>query len=74
MKRFLSLAVLFLATTLAMVAQIDFKVSYNRVSPTELDVVFTGTADAGWHIYSTNIPEDGPNPATFGLDKNEGAE
>ena len=74
MKRFLSLAVLFLATTLAMVAQIDFKVSYNRVSPTELDVVFTGTADAGWHIYSTNIPDGGPNPAEFGLDKIEGAE
>ena len=74
MKRFLSLVVLFLATTLAMVAQIDFKVSYNRVSPTELDVVFTGTADAGWHIYSTNIPDGGPNPAEFGLDKIEGAE
>ena len=74
MKRFLSLAVLFLATTLAMVAQIDFKVSYNRVSSTELDVVFTGTADAGWHIYSTNIPDGGPNPAEFGLDKIEGAE
>ena len=74
MKRFLSLAVLFLATTLAMVAQIDFKVSYKRVSPTELDVVFTGTAEPGWHIYSTNIPDGGPNPAMFGLDKIEGAE
>ena len=74
MKRFLSLAVLFLATTLAMVAQINFEVSYKRVSPTELDVVFTGTAEPGWHIYSTNIPDGGPNPAMFGLDKIEGAE
>lgn len=74
MKKFLSLTVLFLATSLAMVAQINFQVSYNRVSPTELDVVFSGTAEPGWHIYSTNLPEDGPNPAEFGLDKIEGAE
>ena len=74
MKRILSLAVFLFATTVAMVAQIDFKVSYNRVSPTELDVVFSGTAEPGWHIYSTNLPEDGPNPAEFGLDKIEGAE
>lgn len=74
MKKFLSMIAFFLATTMAMVAQIDFKVSYNRVSPTELDIVFKGTAASGWHIYSTNIPEDGPNPATFGLDKIEGAE
>ena len=74
MKRLFSMVVLLITTTAAMVAQINFNVSYKRVSPTELDVVFTGTADAGWHIYSTNIPDGGPNPAEFGVDKLEGAE
>ncbi|MBQ2123980.1 MAG: thiol:disulfide interchange protein, partial [Bacteroidaceae bacterium] len=74
MKKFVSLFALLFAATITMVAQIDFKVSYNRVSPTEIDVVFTGTAEPGWHIYSTNLPEGGPNSAEFGTDVIKGAE
>lgn len=55
-------------------AQVTFQVSQKRVSPTEIDIVFTGRADAGWHIYSTNLPPDGPNPATFNVDKKKGVE
>ena len=74
MKKFISLFALLFAATITMVAQIDFKVSYNRVSPSEIDVVFTGTAEPGWHIYSTNLPEGGPNSAEFGTDVIKGAE
>lgn len=58
----------------ALPAQVSFTVSYKRVSPTEIDVVFQGKADPGWHIYSTGIGDDGPTPATFNSDKSHGIE
>ena len=74
MKKILICSVLFLLTCAAALAQVNFKVSYKEVSPTEVDIVFTGKAAAGWHVYSTNIPADGPNPAIFGVDKKDGVE
>lgn len=74
MKKLFTLSLLFFMTTVAMLAQIDFKVSYNRVSPTEIDILFSGTAEPGWHVYSTNLPEGGPNSAVFGTDLIKGAE
>ena len=74
MKKTFALALLLLTICTSAWAQIDFKVDYKRVSPTEFDIIFTGTADAGWHIYSTNLPDGGPNPAVFGVDKKSGVE
>ena len=74
MKKFLSLILLlFTAALTAAVAQVNFTVSYKRVNPTTIDIVFTGTAQPGWHIYSTNIPDGGPTPASFGVDHIKGA-
>ena len=53
-------------------AQVKFSVAYKKVSATQVDIVFTGKADAGWHIYSTNIPDGGPTPASFGIDEAKG--
>ena len=74
MKKLFTLSLLFFMTTVAMLAQIDFQVSYNRVSPTEIDILFSGTAEPGWHVYSTNLPEGGPNSTVFGTDLIKGAE
>lgn len=74
MKKFLSLTLLLLVTVvMAVQAQVSFTVKYKRVNPTIVDIVFTGTAQPGWHIYSTNIGEGGPTRATFGVDKIKGA-
>lgn len=74
MKKFLSLTLLLLVTVVMVVqAQVSFTVKYKRVNPTTVDIVFTGTAQPGWHIYSTNIGEGGPTRATFGVDKIKGA-
>lgn len=74
MKKFLSLTLLLLVTVvMAVQAQVSFTVKYKRVNPTTIDIVFTGTAQPGWHIYSTNIGEGGPTRATFGVDKIKGA-
>lgn len=74
MKKLLTLIIMFLLVAVAAVqAQVSFSVSYKRVNPTTIDIVFTGRADPGWHIYSTNIGEGGPTPASFGIDKIKGA-
>lgn len=74
MQRKLSLALLaFLLSAVATWAQVSFTVSHKRVSPTEIDIVFTGKADAGWHIYGVHIGDGGPTPATFGTDVLKGA-
>lgn len=72
MKRFYSILILALMAATA-VAQVNFTVSYKRVSPTEIDIIFNGKADKGWHVYGCHCGGDGPNPAIFGTDKAKGA-
>ncbi|MCR4854040.1 MAG: thioredoxin family protein [Prevotella sp.] len=52
---------------------VHFTVSQKQVSPTELDVIFTGKIDAGWHVYSPGLPADGPISASVTTEKAEGA-
>ena len=60
MKRilFLLFSFVLLAVTAAQ-AQVKFSVSTKRVSPTEIDVVFTGNIASGWHVYGTDIAPGG---------------
>lgn len=62
--------------TLAVAAQmqdpVHFKVSQKKMSPTELEVIFTGRIDKGWHVYSTGLPADGPISATLTTEKADG--
>ncbi|MBO5251644.1 MAG: thioredoxin family protein [Bacteroidaceae bacterium] len=53
---------------------VQFKTELKKISETEAQIVFTGTIDEGWHVYSTDLPEDGPISATFNTDKMEGVE
>ncbi|MBO4826592.1 MAG: thioredoxin family protein [Prevotella sp.] len=70
-----SLAMLMVMITVAASAQspVSFSVQQKRVSPTEVDVVFTGKIQSGWHVYSTGMPDDGPISATLTTEKAEGA-
>ena len=45
-----------------------------RTCANEAEIVFSATIEKGWHVYSTEIEEGGPTPATFNIDKIEGAE
>ena len=74
MKKFFTLLTLLLLVATAAKAQVNFSVSYKRVNPTEVDVIFKATIAKGWHVYSTNIGEGGPTRASFGVDKADGAE
>ena len=40
----------------------------------EGEIVFTAKIDAGWHVYSTNLGNEGPIEATFNAVKMEGVE
>lgn len=51
---------------------VHFSVQQKQVSPTEVDVVFTGKIDNGWHVYSTGLPADGPVSATLTTEKADG--
>ncbi|MBP3786420.1 MAG: thiol:disulfide interchange protein, partial [Bacteroidaceae bacterium] len=74
MKKALSLISLFLLTATFALAQVSFNVAYKRVSPTEIDIVFTGKADRGWHIYSNGFGDGGPTQAEFSTDAKSGVE
>ena len=53
---------------------VKFQTELKKISDTEAELVFNAKIDAGWHLYSTDLPEDGPVSATINFDKLEGAE
>ena len=40
----------------------------------EAEIIFHATIDQGWHVYSTDIGDNGPIEASFNVTKMEGAE
>ena len=40
----------------------------------EAEIIFHATIDDGWHVYSTELGDNGPIEATFNVEKMEGAE
>ena len=71
---FITLLLTVFAVTAAAQMQdpVHFSVSQKKVSPTEIEVLFTAKIDAGWHVYSTGMPSDGPTSATIHTDAAEG--
>ena len=63
---------LFSLTAMAQQNPVHFSVQQKQVSPTEVEVVFSAKIDQGWHVYSTNLPADGPTSASLHVDKAEG--
>ena len=77
-KAFLLSLVLTIFSYVSAFAQIQdpvqFRSEWKTVSETEAEIVFTGTIDSGWHVYSTDLGDGGPISATFNIDKMEGLE
>jgi len=69
----LLLALITLAAKAQMEDPVHFNVTQKQLSPTEIEVIFTGRIDAGWHVYSTALPANGPISATLTTEKAEGA-
>ena len=51
---------------------VQFSVKQNKLSDTEIEVVFTGSVEPGWHVYSTDIADGGPTRAELTLEKQQG--
>ena len=77
MKKILSMWICMmfvLAMNAQMVDPVHFKAELKTGSGAEAEIVFHATIDKGWHVYSTEIGEDGPIEASFHVVKMEGAE
>ncbi|REE83008.1 thiol:disulfide interchange protein DsbD [Lutibacter oceani] len=44
---------------------VKWSTSVEKVSDSEYDLIMQATIEEGWHLYSQNVPEDGPIPTTF---------
>ncbi|MDO9037853.1 MAG: cytochrome c biogenesis protein CcdA, partial [Lutibacter sp.] len=44
---------------------VKWSTSTQKISETEYDLIVTATIEAKWHLYSQNVPADGPIPTSF---------
>ena len=77
MKKIFSLIVLLLGLNLAALAQMVNPIHFTsqlKTNPSsdEAEIIFSATIDKGWHLYSTELGEDGPISATFYANKMDG--
>ena len=68
------LNILTIAACLQMVNPVHISTEMKELERGEAELVFTASIDAGWHVYSTELGNDGPISATFNAVKMEGAE
>lgn len=50
----------------------DFKTK--ELSEDRIELQFIASIEPTWHLYSQDVPEDGPNPTTFNIDEGENFE
>ena len=68
------LNILTIAACLQMANPVHISSEMKELERGEAELVFTASIDAGWHVYSTELGNDGPISATFNAVKMEGAE
>ncbi|XMO86793.1 cytochrome c biogenesis protein CcdA [Algibacter sp. AS12] len=51
---------------------VKWSTSVEKIADTEYVLISKATIDSGWHLYSQNVPQDGPIPTTFTFDDSEG--
>lgn len=61
-----------LTVTAQFQSPVKFSVEQHKISDTEMELVFTGKIETGWHVYTTDIPEGGPTKAEITLEKQKG--
>lgn len=69
----LLLALLAVTAGAQMQDPVHFSVSQKKVAENIIEVTFSGKIDAGWHVYSTGLPADGPISATITTETSDGA-
>ena len=74
MMTHLLLNIMTIAACLQMANPVHISSEMKELERGEAELVFTASIDAGWHVYSTELGNDGPISATFNAVKMEGAE
>ena len=77
MRKLLTILVLVLAcvsTNAQMMDPVHFTTQLKELKNGEAELIFKATIDAGWHVYSTGLGNDGPISASFNKVKMDGAE
>jgi len=77
MKRTLFLTIMGLFSLMAwsqMVDPVHFSAQLKTGNSADAEIVFSATIDKGWHVYSTDMGDNGPTSATFKVVKLDGVE
>ena len=53
---------------------VHFQSKFKPTQGDEAEIIFQGTIEPGWHVYSTDLGNDGPIEATFNVVKIDGLE
>jgi thiol:disulfide interchange protein DsbD len=72
-KLFLLLSFLLLATSSfsQIYDPVKWSTSVEKISETEYNLVINAAIEMKWHLYSQNVPQDGPIPTTFIFEPSE---
>ena len=57
-----------------MMDPVHFTSQLKMLDSGEAEIIFSATVDSGWHVYSTDLGNDGPISATFNAVKMDGVE
>lgn len=77
MKKAMTIAMLLLMAIMCQAQMADpvkFSAQLKTNGTADGEIVFSGKIADGWHVYSTDLGEDGPIQATFHVDKKDGVE
>jgi len=72
-KLFLFFVLLVISTTIFSQFHdpVKWTTSVEEVSDTEYDLIIKASIETSWHLYSQNVPEDGPIPTSFSFTPSE---
>jgi thiol:disulfide interchange protein len=75
MKFIASILILFLGFTSfsQILDPVKWETKVEKISKNEFNLISIATIDKGWHLYSQDVPEDGPIPTSFIYDDDGGA-
>ena len=63
---------MFVSSMAQMMDPVHFSSQLKELDGDEAEIIFSATIDPGWHVYSTDLGNDGPIAATFNAVKMEG--
>ncbi len=77
MKKLMTLTLMLLAALMVnaqMAKPVHMSSTLKTNGTAEGEIIFSGSIDPGWHVYSTDLGSEGPIPATFHVEKKDGIE